>query len=113
MGVFMYSREDGTGACDYPGQVPFKVKASRFDELMRIQQRVSEKTNSKFLGKTIDVLIDEIAKDKKEPALGRTEFDAPEVDGQVFVRGRGLKPGDMLKVKIADTLEYDLAGEAV
>jgi ribosomal protein S12 methylthiotransferase len=109
LGAFLYSREESTPAYDFPGQVPKNVKAARFDALMLSQQRVSEQLNRQFLGKTLEVLIEE-----KEGSsyLARSQYDAPEVDGLVYVRSRKpLRAGDFVEVKITDTLEYDLVGE--
>jgi ribosomal protein S12 methylthiotransferase len=109
LGAFTYSREEGTPAYGMPGQLPEKVKSERFNRVMSAQKIVSEENNRKFLGKTIEVLIDEKG---KGDYLGRSQHDAPEVDGTVYLKsGRRLKPGDFVKVKITDTLEYDLVGE--
>lgn len=110
LGAFIYSAEEGTAAADLKPQIPDRVQRERFDQIMTAQQEVSAENNSKLLGKTLEVLIDEKAEGSY---LGRTQFDAPEVDGLVYVNsGRKLKPGDFVKTKITDTLEYDLVGEA-
>jgi len=109
LGAFIYSREEGTKAALFKKQIPQKTKLERFSMIMSLQQKISRDNNSKLLGKTIDVLIDE--KDK-DCYLGRSHYDAPEVDGLVYVRSKEpLKPGDFVKAKIVDTLEYDLIGE--
>ncbi|MBU4488957.1 MAG: 30S ribosomal protein S12 methylthiotransferase RimO [Candidatus Omnitrophica bacterium] len=113
LGVFTYSREEGTPAYSYKDQISEKIKLERFNTLMSLQRDIAEDINRSFLGKTIDVLIDEKDEDAEDSYIGRTEGDAPEVDGEVFVKGRGLKPGDFAKVKITGTLEYDLMGEAL
>jgi ribosomal protein S12 methylthiotransferase len=111
MGAFTYSREEGTPAYRLKGQIPKKIKQERFNIIMASQQKISQESNSKFLGKTLEVLID--SKDK-DFYLGRSQYDAPEVDGMVYVKSeRILKPGEFVKVKISDTLEYDLVGEAL
>ncbi|MCX5697611.1 MAG: 30S ribosomal protein S12 methylthiotransferase RimO [Candidatus Omnitrophica bacterium] len=111
LGVFIYSREEGTAAYRLKGQIPRAVKAARFDQLMRTQQEVSRLNNEKLLGKVIKVLIDEKEGDSY---IARSEYDAPEVDGQVYVRSkRLLKPGDFVEARIIDTMEYDLVGETV
>jgi len=111
LGVFIYSREEGTSAFNFKQQIPQKIKSQRFNALMSRQQIISQKINQKFLGKTVKVLIDE--KEEGGTYLGRSQYDAPEVDGQVFVKSkRLLKPGDFVQVRITDTLEYDLIGEA-
>ena len=111
LGAFVYSKEEGTPAGDFKKQIPKKVKIERLNMVMSLQQDISRETNKKFLGKTIDVLIEE---EKEGSYLGRSQYDAPEVDGLVFVSSeRKLRPGDFVKVKINDTLEYDLTGKEV
>jgi len=111
LGAFIYSREEGTRAYDLKGQIPRKRKVERLDMVMSAQNLVSEEVNKRFLGKTIDVLID-----AKEGSgyLGRSQYDAPEVDGIVYVSSkRVLSQGEFVKVKISATMEYDLQGEVV
>jgi ribosomal protein S12 methylthiotransferase len=111
LGVFIYSREEATMAAGFKQQVPKKIKAERFDAVMSIQQKISRELNQRFLGCKLEVLIDE---KERDCYLGRTQSDAPEVDGLVYVNSRvPLRPGDFVKVKINDTLEYDLVGEVV
>ncbi len=134
LGVFVYSREEGTAAYDMPGQVAEKIKKNRLDELMQIQQGISKDVQENFLGQTLKVLIEEpvenpvilsAAKDLRDPSatpqddksftyLGRSEFDAPDVDGVVYVHSsRELAAGDFVNVKITETYEYDCAGHLV
>ena len=113
-GVFVYSREEGTPAYDYPDQVPESVKKDRLDALMQEQQSIAREIQGRFLGRRLKVLIDEKQNGTKGVYLGRTEFDAPEVDGLVYVNSRkALKSGDFVDVDITDSYEYDLTGEAV
>lgn len=111
LGAFVYSRQEDTVAYNFKKQIPQRVKMERFNLLMSEQQNISSQINKNFLGKVMEVLIDE----KKEGSyLGRTQFDAPEVDGLVFVKSSQiLRPGEFVKVKIIDTLEYDLVGELI
>jgi ribosomal protein S12 methylthiotransferase len=75
-----------------------------------MQQEISRQLNSRFLGKTLDVLIEE---KEGDCYIGRSQYDAPEVDGMVYVNSsRLLSPGDFVKAQITDTLEYDLVGKA-
>ena len=113
LGAFIYSREEGTPAAGFDGHLPGEVKRKRFDEVMRLQQGVSAENNLRFIGKELKVLIDE--KDPFNPAqfLGRSEMDAPEVDGTVHVKGKGVKVGDFIKARITGTMEYDLIGESL
>lgn len=122
LGAFIYSKEEGSPAAKFKGHIPEEVKNSRFDEVMKLQQDISAGVNRSFFGKTLNVLIDEKLEDAR--FFGRTEFDAAEVDGGVYVSGkpacrdgyhmqsgRNIKIGEFCKVKITDTLEYDLVGE--
>ncbi|MFA5356822.1 MAG: MiaB/RimO family radical SAM methylthiotransferase [Candidatus Omnitrophota bacterium] len=109
MGAFIYSREEGTRAYDLGGQLPDGIKRERFNALMLRQQELSEQVNKGLLGKEIKVLIEEKGRDHY---LGRSQYDAPEVDGIVYVNSaRKLKAGEFVRVLITDTLEYDLVGE--
>lgn len=111
LGAFVYSREEGSTAYNMKNQIPDKVKQERLNKIMSLQQKVSMDINKKFLGRTLDILIDE--KEGKN-YLGRSQYDAPEADGLVYVNSKKeLKPGDFVKVRIIDTLEYDLVGEAI
>lgn len=111
LGAFTYSREEDTPAYGFKGQIPEKIKQERFNLVMSIQRLISEEINLRLLGKIIDVIIDEREGDSY---LGRSQYDAPEVDGLVYVRSpRRLKPGDFVKAKVRDTLEYDLVADAV
>lgn len=124
LGAFTYSREAGTPAYGFRGQLPRRTKAARLNAVMSLQQKISAEVNKKFLGRTIKVLIDQKDPAPQAPSiktgmkawcgvyLGRTQFDAPEVDGSVFIRAENkLSQGDFVNVKITDTLEYDLTGE--
>lgn len=109
LGAFIYSREEYTPAYNFKKQIPQKTKIERFNIIMAQQQKISQDINKKFLGRTMDVLIDE---SQDGFYLGRSQYDAPEVDGLVYVKSkRELKTGDFVKVNITDTLEYDLVGE--
>lgn len=114
LGTFLYSKEEGTLAATMPGQVPDKTKKQRMDELMRIQQAISQEIQESYLGRTLKVLIDEKQDNEDNTYIGRSEYDAPDVDGVVFVRSRKpLKSGEFVQVKITDALAYDLSGDAI
>ena len=114
LGAFMYSREEGTGAYDFDGQVAESAKKERFDRIMRLQQGIAGEVNAAYIGRTLKVLIDEKDKSAAGEYTGRTEYDAPEVDGTVRVKsGAPLKEGDFADVKIEGVLEYDLTGSVV
>ncbi|MCK9573288.1 MAG: MiaB/RimO family radical SAM methylthiotransferase [Candidatus Omnitrophica bacterium] len=107
LGAFTYSREENTPAFSFEPQVHNKVKMSRFKEIMSLQQAISREVNRRFLDKQLDVLIEE--KDN-EVFIGRTQFDAYEVDGVVFLKKKNLKIGQFYKAKIIDNYDYDLVG---
>lgn len=112
LGAFLYSREEGTRAYDFKDQLPREEKEKRLSRLMELQKGISEKNNERYIGKHLKVLIDETGKSASQSFVGRTEHDAPEVDGTVYVKsGKPLKKGDFVNVKIEDTLEYDLVGK--
>jgi ribosomal protein S12 methylthiotransferase len=114
VGVFMYSHEEGTAAYNLDGQVPERSKRERQGLLVKNQQEISRKFQEKLISHEIKVLIEERAKDRKDMYLGRSEFDAPDVDGEVRVHsGRKLRQGDFVRVRITGATEYDLEGEAV
>ena len=112
LGAFIYSREEDTPAYGFKDQISEKVKKERFDRLMVLQQDISKQINQGFLGKTLEVLVEEQV--EKGAYTGRTQYDAPEVDGIVHIRSKKpLKSGVFVKVKITDTLEYDLVGKTI
>ena len=111
VGVFVYSKEEGTKAATMKAQVPEKTKKVRLDTLMQHQQAISKEIQQGFVGRTLKVLIEEKEKDSKDTYIGRSEYDAPDVDGVVYVRSsQALKAGDFVQVKVTDAYEYDLAG---
>lgn len=112
LGVFAYSHEEGTFSYEnYRDEVPEKVKEERADELMAIQQSLSEELNRERIGKTYKVIIDRI---EGEFSVGRTEFDSPEVDNEVLISTKyGLKPGNFYDILITGSTDFDLFGEPV
>jgi len=111
LGAFIYSREEDTVAYHIKPQIPAEVKQARYDLLMKEQQTISRRLQEDFVGKTVEVLIDERLPNEENIYSGRTEADAPEVDGQVFVSSsRALQPGDFVRARITDSTEYDLHG---
>lgn len=111
LGAFVFSREEGTPAYDFPQQIPMRIKKERLKELMLTQQSISEEINSSYVGKVIEVLIDEIKLGKAKIAIGRTKGDAPEIDGKVVVKTDKAQVGKFVKVKVTEASEYDLVGE--
>ena len=111
LGVFAYSREEGTPAGDMECQIDEDTKAERADSIMRRQVDISRRNNMKKIGEVFEVIVDGI--DEEGAYLGRTVYDAPEIDNTVIFSGdddRVYKPGDMVKVRITDAFDYDLTG---
>ena len=107
LGVFKYSREEGTPAYGYKQQVPEKEKEKRFNRLMSAQRHVSKIVNQALIGRLLKVLVEEEGRDYY---IARTEYDAPEIDGLVYVAGKNLKVNNFYNTRITDAYEYDLVG---
>ncbi len=110
LGVFPYSSEDDTYAFKmYEDDIPEDVKHGRAAELMELQQDISDERNRKFIGQTIKVLVD---REEKEFFVGRTEYDSPEVDGEVLITKSGeLQIGNFYQINVTGSNEFDLYGE--
>lgn len=112
LGVFEYSREEGTRAASLDEQIPDNIKEERKNEIMAIQSYISGEILSKNLGKTFEVLIEEKIDDNNY--VGRTYMDSPEIDGVTYVQSdKELEIGDFVQVEIIDSLDYDLVGELI
>ena len=109
-GFFKYSREKGTSSFDFDQQIDEEIKDKRLEKVVKIQERISKNKLKNMVGKTYDVLIE---KKDGQFYIGRTEYDAPEVDGVVFVSGKNLKLGNFYKVKITSSSAYDISGEVI
>lgn len=112
MGCFAYSREEGTAAAKMPNQIDEEVKLHRRDLLMEQQMRIMEEQCQKEIGETITVLTEGYDR-YAECWFGRSEQDAPEIDGKVFFFAKDQKPypGQFARVKITNFIECDLIGE--
>ncbi len=109
LGVFEYSREEGTSAFSLGDPVSAIEKEIRKDKIMKLQQKISLNRNKEFVGKTVKVIIDVI--NKAGEATGRRKIDAPEVDNIVHIKNLKMqKPGDIISVKITKAKPYDLWG---
>ncbi|RZV58324.1 Ribosomal protein S12 methylthiotransferase RimO [Candidatus Brocadiaceae bacterium B188] len=110
LGVFTYSREEGTPAASLKEQVPKEIKEQRLKEVMLTQQEIVLKKHKNLVKNTISVIVDE--KDETGKVwLGRTYGDAPDVDSKVIIRENHLKVGDIKKMMITGTRGYDLLGK--
>ena len=109
LGIFTYSEEDGTLAADLDDTVPRQVKDDRKNQLLEIQHGISLDKNESFIGKTLKVLVDESGEDV---SVGRTEFDSPEIDNIVHIKGKAVR-GTFIDVMIESANEYELLGKIV
>jgi ribosomal protein S12 methylthiotransferase len=112
-GVFPYSFEPGTPATRLDGHLPEETKLQRQKELMEAQQHVAFEWSRAQVGRSIEVLVDGPDPEVPNHFLGRGHADAPDIDGLVRVKGKGLRPGDLVSVKVTAADGYDLAGRAL
>lgn len=112
VGVFTYSEEEGTYAANnHPDTISDEVKNNRLEVIMELQQEISLKNNENKIGQILKVIVDRF---EDQYAVGRTEFDSPEVDPEVLIRndkGKKVVVGDFVNVKITSYDNYDLTGE--
>ena len=113
LGVFTYSPEEDTPAADMPDQIPEEVKEERRAELMELQQEIAFDQAEEMTGREVLVMVEGKVVDE-DAYVGRTYWDAPNVDGLIFIHTEEeLMSGDFARVKVAGALEYDLIGELI
>lgn len=111
VGAFAYSPVEGAMANDLPGPTPPDIQQERLGRLMQLQEEISGERLSKKIGRTIQVLVDEV---DEEGAIARSSADAPEIDGLVYIHNsQALKTGELVMVRITDSDEHDLWAETV
>lgn len=111
MGAFAYSEEDDTWAAkNLDDNIPEEVKQRRLDTLMGIQEEIAYQNNLDMVGLEVRVLVDRIEGDYR---IGRTQWDSPEVDPEVYVEGSDAQPGDFINVKITGAEPFELFGKLV
>ena len=113
LGAFDFSPEEGTLAEKMENQISKRTAQNRKDKIMAIQQTISIEYLNRFVDKEIEVIIE---KESIEPGIkyeGRSRFDAPEIDGIVFITKGKAKIGDIVNVMISESWEYDLVGEII
>ncbi len=106
LSAYAYSAEPGTAAAALPGQVPARVKRERLAELMRAQARISRANLRRLVGSELTALVD-------QPGIGRTEWDAPEVDGTVRLEGRPARAGAFVRCRVTRSSTHDLAAAVI
>lgn len=114
IGVFTYSPEEGTPSAEMDDQVLDDAKQTRASILMEIGREVAAKRNSRFVGQEVNVLIEHQDEEHPNVYVGRTEFDAKDIDGQIFVTGnRKFQTGEFVRVRVTHSYDFDLAGECI
>jgi ribosomal protein S12 methylthiotransferase len=113
LGVFTYSREEDTPAYDFPDQIDEQIKQDRYDIIMKEQMLIGAELNERNIGTVVRVLCEDYDP-VSETCYGRSDADAPDIDGKVYFRAfpRPM-PGSYVDVQISDVVDYDLFGEAV
>ncbi|NLY21186.1 MAG: radical SAM protein, partial [Tissierellia bacterium] len=112
LGVFSYSREEGTPAYKMDSQIDEETKEIRRSKIMETQKTVSEKLCQRFIDREFEALVEEVIDDTNY--VGRIYSDSPEIDGVLYIESDSkLEIGSFIKVKIIDSLEYDLIGEYI
>jgi ribosomal protein S12 methylthiotransferase len=111
VGVFQYSREEGTEAASMKRQIPEGTRERRWHELMQIQRVISRKKNQGLIGQIRRAIICKAPSKGHGSLTGRIEHQAPDVDGVTWIQGDRLQPGTMCRVKITGATDYDLSGE--
>ena len=115
LGVFMYSKEDGTPAEKMPNQIHGNTKKSRYNKIMRLQKGISKENLEKRIGKEYEVLIENKTFDNKY-WIGRTKMDVPEMDGVVYIENKSNNKdliNQFLKCQITEVKDYDLIGTLI
>ncbi len=112
VGAFKYSQEDGTLAAELSPQISARIKQIRYERLMELQKMISKKRNQRFKTKVLNVLIERYDPEK-DVFIGRSENDAPFVDGVVEIMNNGdeIEIGKFYRVRIIEAYEYDLSGK--
>jgi ribosomal protein S12 methylthiotransferase len=110
LGVFTYSKEEGSTAYKLKGQVSKKIKAERLNKIMTVQSEISLEKNKRLVGKSFKALIDDI---EDNIAVARIYSQAPEIDGVVLIHDSSVEKGCFVNVKIEEAYDYDLKGSIV
>jgi ribosomal protein S12 methylthiotransferase len=113
LGVFCYSREEGTPAATMTEQVSERVKRERYRKLMRAQARLSFRRNRALIGTTEEVIVEGFSEETELLLKGRSSRQAPDIDGQVYITSGTADVGDIVTLRITDSSDYDLIGEMV
>jgi len=110
VGVFQFSREEGTASYDLDGQLPQRIKAQRQKAVLGIQRKISKGHQKSMIGRTLDVLVEGVSEETELLLEGRWMGQAPEIDGKVYINRGQARPGEIVRVEIEQAGDYDLVG---
>lgn len=113
VGCFKYSPEESTPGGRMTDQIDDEIKQQRFEAVMEVQQNISRERHREMIGRVMDVMVEGYSEETDLLLQGRTSQQAPEIDGVVLINDGQAKPGDIVKVEITDSMEYDLIGHIV
>jgi ribosomal protein S12 methylthiotransferase len=113
LGVFCFSREEGTPAAEMRDQISERVKRDRYKKIMKAQARVSFKRNRRLIGEYEQVIVEGYSDETDLLLKGRSSRQAPDIDGQVYITAGNANVGDVVTLRITDSSDYDLIGEIV
>jgi ribosomal protein S12 methylthiotransferase len=113
LGVFCYSREEGTPAGEMEDQITERVKRLRYKKLMKVQARVSFKQNRRLIGTVEQVLVEGYSDETDLLLKGRSSRQAPDIDGLVYITAGTANVGDIVPVRVTDSSDYDVIGEII
>jgi len=113
LGAFSYSPEQGTPAAQMPGRAPKGVADRRLDELLQLQSQISLERTRALAGEEITVLVDATISGDEWNFVGRTQAEAPDIDGHIYLHGRDIHPGEFVRAQVTGFSEYDLFAELI
>ena len=113
VGVFQFSREEGTESFDLDGQLPQRLKAQRQKKLLGLQRKISKAHQAALVGKTLPVLVEGVSDETDLLLEGRWAGQAPEIDGKVYVNRGEARAGQIVQVEVEQAGDYDLVGGIV
>lgn len=110
VGVFPYANEEGCPAEHFPNQIPEQEKIARCEAVMEVQSAISQEILGKYVGRTEQVLVEGLSRETDLLLEGRTRYQAPDVDGCVYINDGTANAGDIVQVEITESQIYDLVG---
>ena len=113
VGCFTYSPQEGTAGFKMPDQIDEDTKQRRFHQLMEMQMEISREKHQAFIGQTVNVIVDGLSEETDLLLQGRLATQAPGIDGVVLINEGQAKPGEMVKVEITESHDYDLIGHII